>query len=335
MDEPVSLDGFTFAHWLSGGFFSTSSVVVSKSGKSFVFKKLSKSILNDDLERFSGKLERVSSLSSSGIVPYSVVKVDEKNEEIILLRPFVQGISLADGGLEALNLSNSDIFRMWIRIINLYTILHGTQINPLYVLPSNIFISDNGSNVEITDVMPMTVAINIRNKTPNLLQIGFLPPEAFAQANGTLKISELSESWSFGILLHYMLAKKLPWKTSNFCTLVQDILSCNYHIDSSIPKEYQNIIENLLKLYPKERLSLENILEHYALPSNNTIIFHNKHKPILVHPQIATTPNKLSMLNSKMPSVVHFCPNMFEKNDKKLKVRSRSYPPPQLAKIFK
>ena len=68
--------------------------------------------------------------------------------------------------------------------------------------------------------------------------------------------------WSAGVTLYYMLAGMQPFKGGKIEELKEVILKGQYEPIHDISKEANDLIDRMLKLNPKERISIEDILKH-------------------------------------------------------------------------
>ena len=68
--------------------------------------------------------------------------------------------------------------------------------------------------------------------------------------------------WSAGVTLYYMLAGQQPFKGGKIEELKEIILKGQYEQINDISSEANDLIDNMLKLNPKERITIEGILKH-------------------------------------------------------------------------
>ena len=84
-----------------------------------------------------------------------------------------------------------------------------------------------------------------------------------------------SDVWSAGITLYYMLSGNLPFKGNNIHELENAILFGEYKKIRDISFDANDIIEKMLKLDPKERITIDELLKHPWLRNVN---LENRHK---------------------------------------------------------
>jgi len=70
------------------------------------------------------------------------------------------------------------------------------------------------------------------------------------------------DHWSLGVLLYAMLCASVPFKAKNMQELLEVILSTEVTFPVKISENAQNLITSLLRIPPRERLSIPEILNH-------------------------------------------------------------------------
>ena len=81
--------------------------------------------------------------------------------------------------------------------------------------------------------------------------------------------------WSAGITLYYILSGTLPFRGSNIQELEKVILRGEFEQIKDVSNEANNIIEGMLKIEPKKRLTIDEILKH---PWLNNVNLDNRYK---------------------------------------------------------
>ena len=84
-----------------------------------------------------------------------------------------------------------------------------------------------------------------------------------------------SDVWSAGVTLYYILSGNLPFKGNNIHELENSILFGEYKKIKGVSYDANDIINKMLKLDPKERITIEEILKHPWLKNVN---LENRHK---------------------------------------------------------
>ena len=85
-----------------------------------------------------------------------------------------------------------------------------------------------------------------------------LPPEIM---NGK-SYDEAADLWNIGILLFQMVANKDPFDISDYNTYKENIMKLKINWPKAINNDAKDLIEKILKIEPKERLSLEKMMVH-------------------------------------------------------------------------
>ena len=96
-----------------------------------------------------------------------------------------------------------------------------------------------------------------------------------------------TEIWSYGIILYLMLWKKFPFNDKNNRKLYQKILSGKFIVPNYLSNEAKDILINLLKVNPQEKIKINEIKYHpwfNLINKNNNyckgIDIHKTHLPI-------------------------------------------------------
>ena len=74
--------------------------------------------------------------------------------------------------------------------------------------------------------------------------------------------------WSSGVVLYAMLSGTVPFKANNMNDLHKIIIKGNFQVIKDISEEAQHLISCLLEIDPKRRITIENILNHPWMKSN-------------------------------------------------------------------
>jgi serine/threonine protein kinase len=71
-----------------------------------------------------------------------------------------------------------------------------------------------------------------------------------------------SDIWSLGVLLFAMVTGELPWNTQNATLMSQQIVRGMYTIPYPISRECRDLISSMMKVDPRDRLTIEQVLNH-------------------------------------------------------------------------
>jgi len=97
----------------------------------------------------------------------------------------------------------------------------------------------------------------------------------------------LSDLWSLGVILYELVTAHHPWNIENQNMMIQSILKANFSIPKTISHPITEIIFGLMKVRPRERLSIDKILE----------------SPWIMHGKGRKEPCPLPKLSQKLESV--------------------------------
>lgn len=89
--------------------------------------------------------------------------------------------------------------------------------------------------------------------------LAYIAPEIF-QNNGYEGFA--CDIWSAGVTLYYMLSGSLPFKVNNTATFHETIIGGKYEQLMNISAEARDLIDGMLQIDPRKRLTIQQILSH-------------------------------------------------------------------------
>jgi len=233
----------------SGSLCKTALFQHQESGQPFICKSYRKETIGsmDKIQSFKERLDHISLIKNPYLVQYS--QVVDTGEYILILREYIDCSSLAESIADNIEIDSSIVISLWKNIAYCIDNLHSHHISPNYLKPSNIFIINN-SYVRITDICSPQQEIDKMVHSPNPFDIAFLAPEFF---NMSAPPSHLSDYWTLGVILVFMLTKSLPWNTKNVFTMLNQINSQDISLPHSLPPEANEFVRELLQKKPENR----------------------------------------------------------------------------------
>ncbi|CAK0795988.1 unnamed protein product [Prorocentrum cordatum] len=73
------------------------------------------------------------------------------------------------------------------------------------------------------------------------------------------------DNWSLGVLLYEMLVGRPPFQSTNHVLLISKILSKEFNFPAFVPKPVIDLVSRLLQHEPRNRMSLDRVLQHQWL----------------------------------------------------------------------
>lgn len=134
--------------------------------------------------------------------------------------------------------------------------LHRKKVLHNDVKPENFFIDDR--TIKIGDY---GLARLLNGKELDKEFVGtplYMAPEVLARSPHSFS----ADIWSLGVSLFYMYCKVLPYNGNNVAELIATMYSRIIRFTRESSDELIDLVRNMLKLCPSERISIEEILEH-------------------------------------------------------------------------
>ena len=257
MNENKIPNGFNFIKSLPNGFYGSTYLIRNLETQTIhICKIILKSRIGneEDVERFLKYIEITKSISNEFLISFQIINNFE--DQIILVRPFIEGLSLTTYTNQNLQNDHNVLFAQWKIILRMVRFLHTQGILPIFIKPNNIFIGQNKC-ILITDIFPPPYPFNPTIHRAEPFDVGFLAPEVF---NNLGFIGPSSDIWSLGILLWFLVQKKLPWNLSNIMVMFRQIKNADLDF-IDIPLDLLSIFNLILKLDQSERSNIDKIIK--------------------------------------------------------------------------
>ena len=172
---------------------------------------------------------------------------------------YCEGKELFDYIVKRKRLTEREACRYFQQIIDGVEYLHLSNITHRDLKPENLLL-DKNNRIKISDFGLSYLSDNIDTflETPCGTP-SYAPPEML---RGEKYNGVYSDIWSCGIILYTMLVGNLPCAESKEELIYDNILQHNYYFPDNISEDAIDLIENMLKINPKERFNFEQIKSH-------------------------------------------------------------------------
>ncbi|XP_045468652.1 serine/threonine-protein kinase PLK4 [Harmonia axyridis] len=151
-----------------------------------------------------------------------------------------------------------------MKYLHSHNILHRdiSLSNLLLTRDMQVKIADFGLATQLTraDEKHMTMC-----GTPN-----FISPEVASRGSHGLE----ADVWGLGCLLYTLLVGKPPFDTQGVKSTLTRVVMANYEIPCHLSPEAKDLIQNLLQKNPKDRMKLDQILEHPFIRRGHVMSSH-------------------------------------------------------------
>ena len=125
------------------------------------------------------------------------------------------------------------------------------------IKPENILL-DNNNKAYLTDFGWSNYMMNFIRRNTTCGTPLYLPPEMVAQIGH----DETADIWCIGVLLFELVTGNTPFEGNDVETVASNIISLNITWPPKIDPDAKDLISKILKLYGKDRLTIEQILSH-------------------------------------------------------------------------
>ncbi|OHS95864.1 Calcium/calmodulin-dependent protein kinase type 1D [Tritrichomonas foetus] len=149
-------------------------------------------------------------------------------------------------------------------IVDALHVLHSNNIAHRDLKPENILF-DKFGNAKLTDFgLSVDLEDKILTSTP-CGSIGYTAPECIQRKIYDAKKCDM---WLLGVVVYAVVAQRLPWKSENPTILLHEIFSTKPPMPSGISNECRNFISSLMKIDPKQRMTIDDCLKHPWIQSS-------------------------------------------------------------------
>jgi len=238
-----------------------------ETGKKVAVKVMKKELLNKSPRQAKQLYREISIMKSLGH-PNVVNLFDtyQTSNDIYMVMELVDGGELFNKIVESRQGLEENLARQYfqdlilgVRYVHEQGVAH-RDLKPENILLSNtgIKISDFGlSNIQLVDDSGQVVdhmQLQTVCGTPNYVAPEVLEKKGY---NGFM-----ADIWSCGVVLYVMLTGYLPFTDPHVPTLLGMILQGRYEIPSEMPSHASDLVANLMKRHPEDRIEMTGIVSH-------------------------------------------------------------------------
>ena len=186
---------------------------------------------------------------------YSII---ETEKVIYLIQEYCPGKELSNYILYHSRIDEKEICKIFQQIISGVEYIHKMGIAHRDLKPENILLT--GTN----DIKIIDFGLSNTYSKGKLLSTScgspyYAPPEML---QGKAYKGLYSDLYSCGIILYYMLCKKLPFNERSNSELYKKIIEGKFNISKHISKEAQDLLKKIIKVNPEQRIKIADLKKH-------------------------------------------------------------------------
>ena len=225
------------------------------------------------LNRIKNEVKIMNKLRKSDNIVKLFELFETKNYYCLVMENVVGGSLLS--AINKMNKIPENISKnIFKQLITTLQFIHSHNIVHRDIKPDNILL-DLDNTIKLCDfgvskIIPKGQLVNDSCGTP-----AFIAPEILLDTPYNPYVSDI---WSSGVVLYAMVTGFFPFRGVNETQLHENILSGLYPNPLDISEDLKDLLKRILNVNPKERITLEQILEHPWLnkDNNNNNYYKNK-----------------------------------------------------------
>ena len=211
----------------------------------------------NDINKIKKEINILKRIRHKNII--QLYEIMESKSHLYIVMEYCENKELFDYIVYKKYLKEKEACRFFQQIIDGVEYLHLSNITHRDLKPENLLL-DKNNRIKISDfgLSYLADSIDTLLETPCGTP-SYAPPEML---RGEKYNGVYSDIWSCGIILYTMLVGNLPCAESKEELIYENILQHNYYYPDNISEEAIDLIENMLKINPKERFNFEQIKSH-------------------------------------------------------------------------
>ena len=186
---------------------------------------------------------------------YSII---ETEKVIYLIQEYCPGKELSNYILYHSRTDEKEICRIFQEIISGVEYMHKMGIAHRDLKPENILLT-GANDIKIIDFGLSNIYSKGKLLSTSCGSPYYAPPEML---QGKAYKGLYSDLYSCGIILYYMLCKKLPFNESSNSELYKKKIEGKFSISKHISKEAQDLLQKIIKVNPEQRIKIADLKKH-------------------------------------------------------------------------
>lgn len=254
-----TIDNFKIEKTIGEGTFGKVKLGVHiPTGEKVAIKILEKDKIqdNEDLERITREIKFLKILKHPNIIQIFQIIEDKKNYYLIM--EYAQCGELFTHIVNNKRLNENEAALFYTQLIQALAFIHKHRIVHRDIKPENLLLKENN----ILTIIDFGLS-NMYNQNQLLITPCGSPCYAAPEMIQGKKYNGLMvDIWSSGIVLYAMVCGYLPFEDKNNDKLYKKILSGHFEIPDRLSANCKDLIKKILKVNPKKRIKLDEIMKH-------------------------------------------------------------------------
>ena len=253
-----NIEQYIIEEKLGEGIFGTVKLATHKVTKEKVAIKL---LNKDKITKaqqilLSRELSIIKKLNHFNIIKlYSII---ETESIIYLIQEYSSGKELSHYIQNRSRIEEKEICQLFQQIISGIEYIHKMGIAHRDLKPENILLT-RANDIKIIDFGLSNIYTQGQLLKTSCGSPYYAPPEML---QGKPYNGLYSDIYSCGIILYYMLTKKLPFNENKNTELYKKIIEGKYIMPNNISKDAQDLLKKIIKVKPEERIKIKDIKNH-------------------------------------------------------------------------